>query len=642
MKNFTICGYFFYLLFFIIFLSPLSSQDYTACHNGKVNSLIQTGDNIISAGEDGFICILSAKEKKLIDRLQLSYYALTAAVKHPNKDEICVIEAGDNYRISAWNYKDRKKLFSVRSEGEVNYINYSANGSFIIAGGLNGSSITLLDSSGGETRIIPYIQKGTVALAATGKSEKNMLVYQVNIDELDFYENECISYIDLETGTITNSFEAPAFLQNPVIFGNNRYIAGLDGDGLVVVDAASGKILSRKTDISRNALLRQADEEFYCLDPGRGNSVFYRFSLDRRAALVTQQRIIIPIRNISSFVYNKTVTAGTQDGGILTVEQNGRLTNMSYNRQLRITDIAASPARIAFLTEDGFLGFIPLDYSSIKNHEITLSEKKQYSRITALNGSPGDQFVLWQTNRAQIQPLFINEKTENYITFSGRTFPLRSISSLDNKILFLDSGGNISVLNAGDLTKTLFTFSSAGAIDSDFVNTGNIILSRSVISRNSPFLRVNIETGETVSINFPAEAGISVLRGGSGKLYAAAVSNDSYGNKTVVLRLGTADVGAIKEFPGEEHLSVAEINGNPVIASGSENAVIYGEKNIVLERTDGLTQKLIASDKYLVSLDTEGNITWFDGEKGVILAVFKLYANNWIINNTQKGVILRS
>jgi WD40 repeat protein len=639
MKNFFIRRYIFYLLFFIFF--PLSAQNNTVCHNGRVSSLIQTGDNIISAGEDGFICIWSAKERKLINRLQLSYYALTAMVKHPNKDEICVIEAGDTYRISAWNYKDRKKLFSVRSEDGINYINYSANGSFIIAGGLNGSGITLLDSSSGEIKKTPFIQKGIVSLAATGKSEKNMLVYQVNIDEPDFYENECISYIDLETGTITNTFEAPAFLQNPVIFGNNRYIAGLDADGLVIVDAASGKILSRKNDVSRNALLRQADEEFYCLDPGMGNSVFYRFSLDRRAALVTQQRIIIPVQNISSFTYNKTVTTGTQDGGILTVEQNGRLTNMSYNRQLRVIDIAASSTHIAFLTEDGFLGYIPLDYNSIKNHEITLSEKKQYSRITALNGSHDGQFILWRADRTQIQPLLINEKTENYITFSGRTFPLRSISSLDNKILFLDSGGNLSVFNADDLAKTLFTFSSAGAIDADFINANNIIFSRSVISGNSPFLRVNTVTGETVSLNFPAEAGISVLRGSSGKLYAAAVSNNYYGNKTVVLRLGTSDVSVIKEFPGEEHLSVAEIHGNPVIASSNENTAIYGEKTIILERTDGLTQKLTALGKYLVSLDTEGNITWFDGEKGSILAVLKLYANNWIINNAQKGVIRR-
>jgi len=632
------------LLFFSS--SALFCFDIAGGHRGKVTSLIHNGDTVISAGEDGFIVIWSISQRTAMEKFQLTTNGIKSMVKHPLKDEVCIIESGDmgNNRISAWNYKDKEKLFSVNGSEPASFINYSAGGNYIISAGFDGSHFTLLDSSDG--RILSYVNipSGAVIFGITGKTEQNILLYQ---GENEDYEGQ-ILYLDLKTLSVIERFKAPSNLSNPVVFGNSRFFAGINSNGLLVTDAASGLLLDSIPNMESSALLCPVNDGFFCLS--RENNILYRFTVDTRGTIVTQQKLpIIPANKeaISAFAINGTAVFANESGSLfmadITSAQQSRLFQMAHNFQTRITEIAGNNSSIAFLTEDGTLCFIPPDYKLIRDNDNFSSEKERnYTRITTLTQSAAvrnlpDPYILWQNANTQTPPKIVYSgfnTEETYLRSMINRYPLRSISSKNGNTLVLDSSGRVSVFNLSDDTsKAAFTFSSVGVIDAGFVNNEYFLLCRSAISGNSPFLFVNYNTGETVPLSFPAQAGILSYTGDSGKIYAAAVIRNIDSVKTEIYTLTANKTVNEKlfEYPGEAvNLSIAESSGITAIAAGGDGAKIFAQKTINFERTPGLPVKLFGRKSSFVSLDSEGNISWHD-KNGKLLAVFRIYKDKWIL-----------
>ena len=663
MKNIALNRLFtlFVLLFFLV--KPLSALNIAGGHRGSVTALVHNGDTIISAGEDGFIVIWNIREQAAAERFQLTKGSIQAMVKNPVRDEICVLESGgiDVYRISVWNYRFKIKLFSLQSAEPVTYVNYSAGGNFIIASGLGGAALTQLDSGTGRIISTPGIPYGAVSLAATGRSERNILLYQSRHEDyspLSRTEREGqILYLDMDSLSVTDRFQAPADLISPIIFGNNRFIAGINSSGLLIVDAATGAVFDSFQNIRRGALLCPADDGFYCLFREGGAPVLYKFTFERQRNIFSSQKLSVsfdPAVQVTSIAFNGNAAFASAEGSLFLLGRNNRIVPMAHNFQARIMEIAHSGSSIVFLTENSELCFLPLDYRLLENSgKITLENKSGYTRITPITSllrESTDQYILWQSANTRIAPhiIFSDRQADavglSYIT--GR-FSLRSISSKNNKLLVLDTAGNIAVYNldklSADNLPADFTFSSIGAIDASLVDGDHFILCRSVISGNSPFLSVNIKTGETVPFSYPAQAGVTAYAGNSGNIYAAAVEWDIDGERTVVFNLSAAEETRIFEYPGEDvHLSIAESAGTLAIAGG-QGAAVYRHDVINFERTNGLPEKLLGSERFFICLDSEGNISWHDNMTGKLLALFRLYEDRWTLSSNREisGPILR-
>ncbi|MDR0300985.1 MAG: hypothetical protein LBI04_01575 [Treponema sp.] len=638
------------LLLFLFFISlPLFSFDIAGGHRGNITALIHNGDNVISAGEDGFIVIWSTSQRAAMERFQLTTNSIRSMVKHPSKDEICIIESDDmgNNSISAWDYKAKEKLFSVHGSEPASFINYSANGNYIITAGFDGPHFTLLDSSRGSIFSFVDIPAGSVSFGITGRAEQNILLYQ---GENEDFEGQ-ILYMDLKSLSITGRFRAPANLSNMVVFGNNRFLAGINSDGLLVVDAATGLVLDSIPDMERSALIYPVNDGFFCLS--RKNNILYGFTVDRRGTIVTRQKLSILFdeeETISVFAVNGTAVFTGENGNLfmagLTSGQQSRLFQMAHNFQTRITEIAANNTSIAFLTENSELCFLPLDYRLIKGG-FSLEKTSGYTRITAIaplsDGiNKADTYILWQSANTHFPPEIVYsdlQVDELSLKFMIDRYPLRSISSKDDNILVLDSAGRLFVYNFKNFsTKPFFTFSSVGVIDAEFVNDNYFLLCRSAISGNSPFLFVNYKTGETVPVSFPAQAGIFTYTGKSGKTYAAAVTQNTDSVKTVISTLSTnrTVTETLFEYPGEAvNLSIAESAGKTAIAAGSEGTKIYAQNAISFERTQGLPVKLLGCEDFFLSLDSEGNISWHE-TSGKLLAVFRIYKDRWVLKTDGK------
>jgi len=638
--------------FLIFFAMPASALNIAGGHIGGITAIIHNGEEIISAGEDGCIVVWNVSERAAVQRIQLTPHTISGIAKHPQTEQVCIVESAgmDGYWVSVWDYKDKAKVFSLYSKEPVTYVNYSAGGKYIIASGFRGSSLVLLDPSTGDvsTTVVPT---GSVTLAITGRAERNILAYRPEHDYfLPSDYSGLIFYFDMDSRYITNSFQAPGNLSSPVMFGNNRFLAGINAGGLVIVDAASGTVYSRMSNIERTALLYPDGDGFYCFSQNGYNPILYRFSINDRGNLVTDQRVSLSLGayRIASFACNEGAAFASTDGNLLLLDRLNRASSLAFSFQARITEIAHTDRSIAFITEKNELCFIPLDYRQIQDRgNIRLQFKNGYSRITPLSQG-WDRFILWQSSNTQFLPQFVN----SYYTVDGvslnlpNRYPIRSISSKNEKILVLDTAGNLYLYNADNPgERSNFTFSSIGAIDAAFINNENFLLSRSVVSGNSPFLYVNVNTGETVPFLHNAQAGLLSYTGKSGSIYAVSVEQGFDGAKTTVLvfyaAAGMRTSASVKlyEYPSEDaRISIAE-SGPSLAISSVEGAAIYAGTNaLFFERTEGLPVKLLGTDNFFLCLDSEGNISWHDNRTGKLLAVFRLYDNSWTLSEDGREI----
>jgi hypothetical protein len=648
----------------MIGIAPIQGSDWAFTgivpggHRGAINAIVHKGDLLLSAGSDGFLEIWNTRTGggQAVGRFQIGPHRIIAMAERPEKDEVALLESDGMgmFRISVWNYKERRAIFSLPIRDSIGSIFYSMAGKFIIAARTGRTGIILIDSVSGNILQSPQNLTGTVSLAVTGRSERNMVVYLAG---------GSLSYWDLESGKETNHFDVPANLYSPILFSNNRYLAGVNADGLAVINAITGGLLARDNTVPAESLLCSAGDELICLIQKEKTAEVCRYTIDRNGRLNKAVTFAIPADGNdanSSFTAiaagnaRSSIALGTSGGALVLAGMNGQPRTLTVREQTLITEAAISGRTIAFIAENGTMGFIPLDYNHFIQRRGMYIEQNNgaYNRITAFGEATGtgERFIFWQDRDTQTRAIVRSaDPGGNAISLNDITFrsPIRSVDSLGGKIMFMDSMGNITVVSPLETTKRRpFTFFSVGLMDAVFADSNRLAVGRSAVSGNTPFMTININTGETVPLPYPSPAGVLMHRGESGALYAAAVSSpspadESDGTRTLILRLDPAHINnsmGLVDYEGEDiHFSLAESPNGIAATIGGEDAAIYSAAGAQkLDRTNGLPLKLINGGTFLISLDGDGSICWYDNHTGKLLAVFRLHPNGWTMQ-TERG-----
>jgi WD40 repeat protein len=231
-------------------------------HRGAVNVLIEDGERIVSAGEDGFLELWSVPGGGALERFQISVLPLKLMAKRPGKSQVCVWES-DGFaenRVSVWDYDEKKRIFVLPSRDPVRFIGYSARGNFIFIVHSGRAGIVFINAETGENLLPPEIP-GAPVFAATGRSERSLL---------SCLADGSLSYWNLETGDEIQTLAAPSGLSSLVLFGGGRFLAGIDEGGLVILDAVSAKVLTRSSRIKKGSFISAVphDRELRCLVSG--------------------------------------------------------------------------------------------------------------------------------------------------------------------------------------------------------------------------------------------------------------------------------------------------------------------------------------------------------------------------------------
>jgi hypothetical protein len=237
----------------------------------------------------------------------------------------------------------------------------------------------------------------------------------------------------------------------------------------------------------------------------------------------------------------------------------------------------------------------------------------------------------------------IRGRTNRVLNRLSPRYLLRDADILGGKALFLDAVGNLTVLSI-DTGEILFSFVSVDILDALFLDEDNILIGQNDFSGHSAvFLRVNISTGETVPITVPLSiAGIRVYRSSS-EVTPVFSSVSAYGvvlnrrmgkTSTVIMGLNLMNPSfsiPIDEREGEHtDFGLVECGGILCSTLHREAVALYGT-NRFLERSPGFLRRLVDGGSYLIALDTEGNVGWYDPESGELLALLSLYEDAWVL-----------
>ncbi|MDR0314075.1 MAG: hypothetical protein LBI14_10835 [Treponema sp.] len=651
-------------IFLTLFLTQFAVAQISG-HRGAITAMLMDDkQRILSAGTDGFLQIWNRANNAPELRFQVSAYSISSMVLRPGKPELAFVETNSATglsRVSVWDYEQKRNIFTFPFSDTVSHVFYSAGGTYLLITGSAG--VTLIHSESGNTLPSPRDLTGPVVFAATGASERSMITY---------LSSGVLRYWNLETGAMTQSVNVPRDIRSPLLLGNNRFLAGFDSSGLMVLDAVSGRVLLRDTSIRSGTLFTGNPEgmEFICLTPGAAainsltssspavstlSHLTFR-DLNRIETLNRRNTASnIPAVSAGVVISAESVALGTVDGRVMIFSQNGTGRFMNTQAQIHIEEIAASPSAIAFRTENSRLGFIPLDYTRLNsNSSLRLEDSGPYTEISA-SISGNQEFLLWQSENTRSFPLIKRvtdapergSVSESYVNTLTLRYPLRAVSVYRNLYLFLDTVGNVRILNQ-DTGRIIYDSLFSGARDAVFINEGNILIARSAGSGNSAFLMVSLNTGETVPLPLSADLGVKVYRGESGLVYGAAISragNTNYSTSLVYINTASpARSYSLADLDAEDTLlSIAE--SAPFLAStlGGSGASIYRmpginssvsnsvNQSIAMERSAGFPEKIISGGSYFISVDTDGNICWHDPGTGKILALFRIYADTWVL-----------
>ena len=611
-------------------------------HKGAVTALLLDNQGyILSAGNDGFLEVWDINTNKAMERFQISSHPITTMILRQNTSHIAIVEHSGNgvYRISAWDYRKKNKLWTLNMSDTVSTLAYSATGSFLIIG--ENDRIRLVDpETGSSLNNIPRIN-GSVQFVATGKSERSMVGYQ-NLGLL--------SYWNLSTGIEMQHFSVPAHLKSPVMFGTNRFLAALSSRDLLVLDAVSGKIISRNSDLVLDMLIALEPDRTEFM--GLNGTTVYHFSLSNTGKLEIINTISIPkeIDSVTSALfYEQTgaVLLGTTDGTVWQVYKNSTAQAMYTENQRRIVETAAAIPYIAFITEEQCLSIIPIDYKQLHNDSLIYLQQRSWDRLSSTPIVSGDKeqshLLFWQTQNTKVSPLLLTinpDRTVHEMVLDNLQLksPLQSASLLNDNILFLDTMGNIQVLSikTGDI---VFKFESPGLFDASFWDERTIIMARS--SRHNegmPFLRIDMITGETVPTSLSDSIGIKLYLAKSGNVYAAVVdeSGSSTSSSTALIGFDQERLSVFAKTSGEDiDVSIAESEGNLASTLGDEGAWRYDSKT-PFARTTGFPVTLVDGGNVFIAVDKDGTVAWHDPYTGEVYALFRLYENFWTLQTADE------
>jgi WD40 repeat protein len=610
-------------------------------HRGAVTALLDAGGRILSAGEDGFIVIWNRSAAE--ERFQVSRYAIKFMALRPGKPEAAVVESDGSgiNSVSVWNYETRKRLFTLRFRDSVLGINYSAAGNFLIVSQSGSGGTVLLDPETGEALDSPELPP-SITLASTGLSERNMLCYQ---------PSGVLSYWSLSEGRETQRFNVPSNIQNPVLLGNNRFMAGFDSGGLLVLDAVTGSVLGREEDIRQGSVfIETADSaRFYCVSTNDSSCSVYRMDISPFGVLTTIESRALFINEVNRGIFadegNIILGAGSGDLWLVGGDETRVLETQN---QEGILDIAVSSSTIALLSENGTIVYLPLDYSVLEDDFAVTAEAIGGNQVyTGVSSSPlpsESRFLLWENGRST--PMVISPNSRIMLDKFPMRSHIRTAAMLGGYILFLDTTGVISILDYAS-GETLYSSSAAGTVDAAFVDIETIVLGGYAAPGNTPFTAVNFLSGETTPLAYPGSLGLKVYRSGSGAVYAAVIDQEAGNVSTSIIALdlsNPAESQTIVEYDGEEpFIAMAESGGNFAATLGSGMAALYRDHQTRPEETEdeipffeggSFPVKIIDGGRFFVVLDGEGAVSWHDNQTGASLAVFRLYQDLWILEKT--------
>lgn len=573
------------------------------------------------------------------EHYQLSEYWIKDFSISPKGNEIAVYETngGNINRISVWNWKKLQKIYQKEYEDTITSLKYSAKGNYLLVGTSSIEGLEVLKASNG-TKVNKIKENiSIVNYIFTSESEKTAVFYSTS---------GTLTYINFDKGEIKTKFSIAQGLNQTILFNDSKVFSGVRGNEIYLYNAFKGKLISTIKTNNPIILSNEKDNDLYYAVKESGKYSIYKAvpseSLDTvKSILVKQFNLPKDFSNIiAGNKINNEVIFGTTKGQIFKVlldepNENEYVQNITQNTFNLIYDISKAYEENEFfiLTKDSIL---KTDFISKQNEKI-FSTSGQKNFIVTESG-----IILW--SKESITPItnvdLSTNKSEILFTPGFQIKNLKYCNYNNKKYLLEIENNGIINLYDFETKKIKQIYTGAGIQDAIISNDGFIYIAKSsAIYPNTPLLKVNIQTYETVPTDIKGNITFSLETDEDGKfIYGIIFTDDANDKNTYVFEFNTEkqSIKNILKFDEIDTDAFTYYNNNTLFTNIGKNLIysynIKKNKKMAYKRSAAIPSNISQNTDYVVILNSNGSLSWAKSKNNAIIEDWYLTQDNeWTI-----------
>jgi hypothetical protein len=559
-------------------------------HQGTVTAVSPvSGTSFFSAGKDG--TLIRWNDEGTGEHYQVSELEICLVASHPNGEDIAIYETDGLtvHRISIWNWQTLTKKYTKQFGDSITALSYTKKGSYLVVGTTSADQTVFLNPDTDSVTQVIREKTGIVSFIESSNTEASCVMYSLTGQ---------LTYYDLKTGTRKAQFSTESNLTQTMLFSNNVFFAGVRDNEVFLILATTGKTLVRFPAI--NPLLCAAPPEL-----SGEPTLYYAEISDKIAAVkkitVLNSATVVPPETVrqrartsldgitNAALCMDTIFLGSESGTIYSMPlqtgtNNAILTQITNNNEQKIHDIAANGEFMYALTEKTVY---KVDITG-KTEKIAVNEEKNTRFIVY-----SDSLIFWSkfTKNPVIRVFQPDSATQVIFSSSSN---VDSVQLYGSRLIILE--GNTAVhlydLETGELT---LLYTGSGIQDVIIHPSGVIIAKNAASNPPSSIISINIATKETVRLTLPDEIAFA-------------------------LTSGEEDTHAFTVF--YDDMLYTNI--------GQQEIISYNTKiRTQLQRAAFLPVKIVKAAACMLVLNSDGSVSWFEGQDPQALATWHLTENSW-------------
>lgn len=611
-------------------------------HIGVVHTLANqtAGRFLFSGGADGTVRIWDTEDRKIVDTVHVTPFEIRRIAVNPVRPQFAVLETDGTavFRVSAWDWEQKKQLFVFELDEFPLYLGYSPKGSFFVYSETDWNSLTFLESTSG--RRLQYLRQGfgIVSFLTISDSESTIITYN---------PVGTITYWDLKSGEQRYQFKTLPNLRAMSVNSTKRYMAATDGRRLVYVDLTRDNRYAAAdlANISLTAVHPDTGQILcYSTDPVSGEPMISLWDYTGGILIRQPLNVTAPTGIVKDFVFvGSAIYTAAQNGSIWKIyPATGWGLEFPSDRLREITGLAFNGSMMYLSTAERILSFDSDFFNGSVTRRTPMAEyftssvmPNPLGRATAIEIASEDSALLWTVDDqpGSVVSFMLSAGELGQEAVGRFTYPIATLVIDRDRILVLEKNGRCRILDASSLT-TLFEYSSLAVQSIASVSDRSLLLGRSSVGQiGAPLLHIDTVTGETVPVY---DSNLMVFRLAADieheRVFSLGLENRG-GTQYTVLKVhrGTAFERSttILSYRGED------LSSSMVYDSGT--GALYttlgmdgvrkwnGSSLTMFEKTNHIPRRLFLGGGFLFAINRDKTVSMWDTRNGRHVLDFYLF-----------------
>lgn len=604
----------------------ISAQSHisTQAHQEAVSAIATVSDSAgleksyFSAGKDGFL--VKWTDDNQGEHYQISDLEIKLVAVAPGGDEIAVYETDGGLvnRISVWNWNTLSRKFARRFSDSITSLSYSEKGTYLIVGTATVDGAVFIRAANGTVVNKLSDNTGIVSMIQTSATEKTAVMYSPAGN---------LSYYNLLTGKTKQRFSVEQGLEQPVMFSNSLFLAGVRDNIIYIIHALTGKTIAT-VKCENPVLLNEKNPQklHYLSNDGKGTYVLNMIENVNNNSVSTPKIL----KTLKGPRGNAAIVCGTKNGAeIMLGSKSGALFKTTAFAETEAVALSA----ITENTYDKILDMAPVgeDFYFLTRNAVFKSSYDT-GMVDRKGDNPGqtqlitygNKLILWSKGTREPVQLFDYSVPETTTLFTPKS-TLQSVRLFGNTIIEMESN---SIVHRFDMdTRQLEeVYTGAGLQDAVIGGDGKLYVAKSYATNpRSSLLCVDITTRETVPMNLGGNVAFA-LNVYENNIYGVSVQADEDAKSTIVFKYNpvTKMKSTILRLRDEDPEAFTYLHF-PILYTniGKDNVRscnLAQNKNFMFKRSASIPVKVCQNANRVVILNKDGSISWYNTDLSQVLA----------------------